>query len=151
MALAKAAGARMKALVISIDSSVTRRSRFGQARRDEEEVVKEIKTLARSYGQRINTETRTDLPADAAIRRGAKLGQHNLVVLGASRRPGDVLSFGNLARALLESGDSSLLIVAPQAGKRFAPPVEGPALGGDTKIKPDVLPDHKVATTVSDS
>jgi Kef-type K+ transport system membrane component KefB/nucleotide-binding universal stress UspA family protein len=151
MALAKAAGARMKALVISTDNSVTRRSRFGQARRDEEEVVKEIKTLARSYGQRIKTETRTDLPADAAIRRGAKLGQHNLVVLGASRRPGDVLSFGNLARALLESGDSSLLIVAPQAGNRFAPPIEAPALGGDAKIKPDVLPDHKVAATVSDS
>jgi nucleotide-binding universal stress UspA family protein len=146
-----AAGARMKALVISTDGSVARRSRFGQASRDEEEVAKEIKALATSYGQRIKTEMRTDLPADAAIRRGAKLGQHNLIVLGASRRPGDVLSFGNLARALLESGDRSLLIVAPQAGKRSAQPAEGSGAGGDKKSKPDVVPAHKVATALPGS
>lgn len=151
LALAKAAGARMKALVISTDGSVPRRSRFGQASRDEDEVVKEIKALAKSYGQRIKTEMRTDLSADAAIQRGAKLGQHNLIVLGASRRPGDVLSFGNLARALLESGDRSLLIVAPQAGKRSAPPVDGPAAGGDKNIKPDVVPAPKVATALPNS
>jgi nucleotide-binding universal stress UspA family protein len=152
LALAKAAGARTKALVISTDGSITRRSRLGQASRDEDEVMKEIKALAKSYGQHIKAEMRTDLPADAAILRDAKLGQHNLVVLGASRRPGDVLSFGNLARALLESSDRSLLIVAPQAGKRSAPPVEGSAAAGDNKIKPDVAPaNRKVAPALPGS
>jgi hypothetical protein len=35
-----------------------------------------------------------------------------------SRRPGRALSFGELATALLESSDRSLLFVAPQAGAR---------------------------------
>ena len=47
--------------------------------------------------------------------RQARRGKHDLIVLGVSRRPGKVLSFGELATALLESSDRSLMFVAPLA------------------------------------
>ena len=39
-------------------------------------------------------------------------------VIGVSRRPGERLSFGELAAALLESSDRSLFFLAPQANVR---------------------------------
>ena len=47
----------------------------------------------------------------------SQLGRHNLIVLGVSRRPGETLSFGSLATALLETSEKSLMFVAP-AGRR---------------------------------
>jgi nucleotide-binding universal stress UspA family protein len=56
---------------------------------------------------------RIDISAGDAILRQARRGKHNLIVLGVSRRPGKALSFGELATALLESSDRSLMFVAP--------------------------------------
>ena len=60
-----------------------------------------------------------DISPEDAILREARLGDHDLIVLGVSRRPGERLSFGELAAALLESSDRSLLFLAP-AGARPA-------------------------------
>jgi nucleotide-binding universal stress UspA family protein len=38
--------------------------------------------------------------------------QHNLVVMGVGRRPGERLFFGDTAAALLEKSEHSLLFVA---------------------------------------
>jgi nucleotide-binding universal stress UspA family protein len=56
---------------------------------------------------------RTDISAEDAILRQARRGKHDLIVLGVSRRPGKALSFGDVATALLESSDRSLMFVAP--------------------------------------
>ena len=57
----------------------------------------------------------TDISAEDAILRQARRSRSDLIVLGVSRRPGKTLSFGELATALLESSDRSLMFVAPVA------------------------------------
>jgi len=50
--------------------------------------------------------------ADEAILAELKRRNHNLVVLGVGRRPGERLFFGDTAAALLEKSERSLLFVA---------------------------------------
>lgn len=52
-----------------------------------------------------------DMAPDEAILREAGRG-YDLVVLGVSRRPGDMLFFGNSAAAVLERSPTSILFVA---------------------------------------
>ena len=49
--------------------------------------------------------------ADEAISREAGRG-YDLVILGVSRRPGDMLFFGNTAAVVLERSPTSILFVA---------------------------------------
>ena len=63
----------------------------------------------------MKTAVRTDISAEDAILRQARRVRSDLVVLGVSRRPGKTLSFGELATALLESSDRSLMFVAAVA------------------------------------
>ena len=55
--------------------------------------------------------TRADIAPDQAILREASRG-YDLVVLGVSRRPGDMLFFGNTAAAVLERSPTSIPFVA---------------------------------------
>ena len=55
--------------------------------------------------------TRADIAPDQAILREASRG-YDLVVLGVSRRSGDMLFFGNTATAVLEWSPTSILFVA---------------------------------------
>ena len=55
---------------------------------------------------------RANLAAEDAILRQARLKDHTLIVMGASRRPGAALAFGNIADAVLEASDRSGLLVA---------------------------------------
>ena len=55
--------------------------------------------------------TRADMAPDQAILREASRG-YDLVVLGVSRRPGDMLFFGNTAAAVLERSPTSIPFVA---------------------------------------
>ena len=59
----------------------------------------------------LRNTTRADIAPDQAILREAG-GGYDLVVLGVSRRPGDVLFFGNTAAAVLERSPTSILFVA---------------------------------------
>jgi len=59
----------------------------------------------------LRNTTRADIAPDQAILREAGRG-YDLVVLGVSRRPGDVLFFGNTAAAVLERSPTSILFVA---------------------------------------
>ncbi|MGP0091338.1 MAG: cation:proton antiporter [Xanthobacteraceae bacterium] len=120
MTLAKAADAVITALTIVSAGARTARVRFGVAYRDASETVKEIEMLARFNQFPVKTAIRTDIAAEDAILRQARTGKHNLVVFGVSRRPGQTLSFGPVAAALLESSERSLIFVAsqaPQSGK----------------------------------
>jgi Kef-type K+ transport system membrane component KefB/nucleotide-binding universal stress UspA family protein len=116
--LAKAAGAPLAVLSVLAPGAADERERLGAARRDADEVVKEITAIAEAHEVAIKSAIRTDISAEDAILRQARAGRHNLIVLGVSRRPGETLSFGELATALLESSDRSLLFVAPSAAPR---------------------------------
>jgi nucleotide-binding universal stress UspA family protein len=85
---------------------------FGETRRGEEEILRHVVGLADWYGVPLRTATRVDLAAEDAILRQAPLGGHNLIVMGVTRRPGETLLFGNVATAILESSERSILFVA---------------------------------------
>ena len=121
--LAKAAKAPITALSVLSANAGSLRDRLGTARRDAAEVVKEIKMLADFNEQSIRTAIRTDISPEDAILRQARMGKHDLIVMGVSRRPGDRLSFGKVANALLDSSERSIMFVAPQVG---ATPPKGP-------------------------
>ena len=88
------------------------RRRFGGSRRGEGEILKHVLGLAEWYGVPLRTAMRVDLAAEDAILRQARLGGHNLIVMGVTRRPGEALFFGNVATAILESSERSILFVA---------------------------------------
>jgi len=113
LAIAKAAGSPLMVLSVLPPSAGIERERLATARRDAAEAVKEIKALADAYELPIKSAIRTDISAADAILRQPRRGRHDLIVLGVSRRPGKTLSFGELATALLESSDRSLMFVAP--------------------------------------
>jgi Kef-type K+ transport system membrane component KefB/nucleotide-binding universal stress UspA family protein len=80
-------------------------------RRDELGVLKDIAALAERYDVALRNATRADMAPDEAILQEAGRG-YDLVVLGVSRRPGDMLFFGNTAAAVLERSPTSILFVA---------------------------------------
>jgi nucleotide-binding universal stress UspA family protein len=81
------------------------------ARRNDEAVFKDIGVLADRYEVTVHRSMRNDIAPDEAIIREASLG-YDLIVLGASRRPGELLFFGNTAAAVLDRSDTSKLFVA---------------------------------------
>jgi nucleotide-binding universal stress UspA family protein len=58
------------------------------------------------------TKVRADRPRDEAILAEAKKTAHTLIVMGVSRRSGEILSFGDTAAAVLEHAPCSILFVA---------------------------------------
>jgi K+:H+ antiporter len=94
------------------DSQRKRPRRGSATRRNEEAVLKEVTELADRYGAKVRTAMRVDVAAEDAILKEARHGKYDLTILGVTRRPGETLSFGNLAAAVLESSDMSILFVA---------------------------------------
>ena len=80
-------------------------------RRNELGVLKDIAALAERYDVSLRNTIRANMAPDDAILREAGRGC-DLVVLGVSRRPGDMLFFGNTAAAVLERSPTSILFVA---------------------------------------
>jgi Kef-type K+ transport system membrane component KefB/nucleotide-binding universal stress UspA family protein len=112
--LARAIDAQVTALYVTRANSGASRhnpSRRLVMRRNELAVLKEIAALAERYDVPLRSTTRADMAPDEAILREAGRG-YDLVVLGVSRRPGDVLFFGNTAAAVLERSPTSNLFVA---------------------------------------
>ncbi len=119
--LAKAVKSPVMVLSVLTPGMSNARERLGTARRDAAEVIREIREIADFHEVPVKSAMRTDISPAEAILRQARRGGHDLIVLGVSRRPGKALSFGELATALLESSDRSLLFVAAQtAGRRSA-------------------------------
>ena len=80
-------------------------------RRNESGVLKDIAGLAERYDVPLRNTTRADMAPDEAILHEAGRG-YDLVILGVSRRPGDMLFFGNTAAVVLERSPTSILFVA---------------------------------------
>ncbi|HSY07677.1 MAG TPA: cation:proton antiporter [Steroidobacteraceae bacterium] len=85
---------------------------LGARRREQEAVLKDIVKIADQYDVRVRTAVRAHASPAKAIFEQAHRGRHNLIVMGVSRRPGATLSFGEVAAAVLESGNRSVLFVA---------------------------------------
>jgi nucleotide-binding universal stress UspA family protein len=83
-----------------------------KTRRHEEAILKDIVELAETYNVKVKTAVIGDMEADEAILKEAKNGDHNLIIMGVSRRPGEKLFFGNTATAVLEKAEVSLMFVA---------------------------------------
>jgi nucleotide-binding universal stress UspA family protein len=107
IAVARTNKASLTALYVAQRNAKKRRSR-----QYEEAILKDVVTLASSYGLEIKTAVRADVAPDEAIVKETARRRNNLIVLGVGRRPGDKLFFGDTAAALLEKSDKSLLFVA---------------------------------------
>jgi nucleotide-binding universal stress UspA family protein len=114
LALAKAAEGSVTALSVITPEARNNRQRYSARLRDAGETAREIKGIAEALEQPVRIAKRTDISPEDAILREARLGDHNLILLGVSRRPGERLSFGELAATLLASSDRSLLFLSLQ-------------------------------------
>jgi nucleotide-binding universal stress UspA family protein len=115
LVIARSNDARVTALYVTSRSqnSQRKRPRRGSAtRRNEEAVLKQVTELADRYDTKVRTAMRVDVAAEDAILKEARRGKYDLTILGVTRRPGETLSFGNMAAAVLESSDMSILLVA---------------------------------------
>jgi Kef-type K+ transport system membrane component KefB/nucleotide-binding universal stress UspA family protein len=108
IALARASKAPLTALYVA----PTGKDGKKRTRHYEEAILKDIVTLAETYGLDLKTAVRADIAPDEAILKEMHRRRANLVVLGVGRRPGEKLFFGDTAAALLEKSDRSLLFVA---------------------------------------
>jgi nucleotide-binding universal stress UspA family protein len=66
--------------------------------------------MAAHYDVKTKPAVHSDMAPDKAILLEAK--QHDLIVIGVSRRPGDRLFFGETAAAVLDRGETSVVFVA---------------------------------------
>jgi Kef-type K+ transport system membrane component KefB/nucleotide-binding universal stress UspA family protein len=79
---------------------------------DEEAILREIVELGDRSGVPVRTAVRRAIAAEEAILRRLHNGSYNLLVMGVSPRPGEGLSFGNVAGAILARAERSLLFVS---------------------------------------
>jgi nucleotide-binding universal stress UspA family protein len=106
IALARVSKASVTALYVAP------RGKKKRSRQYEEAILKDIVELAESYDLELRTRVRADVAAEEAILKETSRGKHNLIVMGVGRRPGEKLSFGDTAAALLEKSEKSLLFLA---------------------------------------
>jgi nucleotide-binding universal stress UspA family protein len=90
----------------------TRTRRSTRARRNEEEILKDIVSMGETYGTAVKTAVLANLDPDAAILKQVAQRKHNLIIMGVGRRPGETLYFGETATAVLENAEASLVLVA---------------------------------------
>jgi Kef-type K+ transport system membrane component KefB/nucleotide-binding universal stress UspA family protein len=88
-----------------------RRSAF-RARYQEQAIVKDIVEMADRYDVEIKTTMHADEAPDAAIVAEARRAEHDLIVMGVGRRPGDKLFFGDTAASVLERAEASIVFLA---------------------------------------
>jgi Kef-type K+ transport system membrane component KefB/nucleotide-binding universal stress UspA family protein len=79
---------------------------------DEEAILREIVELGDRGGVPVRTAVRRAIAPEEAILRRLHNGTYNLLVMGVSPRPGDGLSFGQVAGAILARSERSLLFVS---------------------------------------
>ncbi len=112
-ALARASDAQVTVLYVTSppDGKKPGRARSRAERRNDKAVLKDISALAKRY----SVNVRRSMPENAApvdaILKEAKRG-YDLIVVGANRRPGDTLFFGNTAAAILDRAPTAKLFVA---------------------------------------
>ena len=79
---------------------------------DEEAILREIVEIGDRTGVPVRTAVRHAAAAEDAILRRLHNGTHNLLVIGASPRPGESLAFGHVAAAILARAERSVVFVS---------------------------------------
>ena len=79
---------------------------------DEAVLLKEFVALADRYGVQARTVVRRDAQVETTILGETETGAHTLLVLGVSRRGGEGLSFGNVAKTLVLRSPISILLLS---------------------------------------
>lgn len=111
VAIARVYGRPITTLYIASTASGRKRRRL-RARVEEQAIIKDVVELADRYDVEAKTAVRADAAPDEAILFEAKRSPHTLIVMGVSRRPGERLSFGDTAAAVLEHAPGSVLFLA---------------------------------------
>jgi Kef-type K+ transport system membrane component KefB/nucleotide-binding universal stress UspA family protein len=121
LALGRGGHRPVTAITVIPPDSRTPRRRFSTRIRDATATAREVRELADALEQPVRMAHRANVSPQDAILREARAGNHDLIVMGTSRRPGERLSFGDLAASLLDTADRSLVFVAPTASPRPSP------------------------------
>jgi len=74
-------------------------------------ILQEVVRLGDQFGVPVRTAVRTQVAPETAILSQLETGEHNVVVMGVSARPGTTLSFGDTAAAVLERCARSILLI----------------------------------------
>jgi Kef-type K+ transport system membrane component KefB/nucleotide-binding universal stress UspA family protein len=113
IAIAHACNCPVAALYVAHGTTDNPRKRRGfRARQQEQAIMKDFVEMADRYDVKAKTAVRADLAPDKAILAELKEANHDLIIMGAGRRPGDKLFFGDTAAAVLEKSPASILFVA---------------------------------------
>jgi len=120
--LAKALGA--EASTLSIIGRAAKNK--AQQRREAQAVTEELKKIAGYLETNIDAAVRIEDSADDAILKRIERDEPELVAIGVSRRPGERLSFGDVADSLLKNAECSLIFIAPQARGAVRSAPKGP-------------------------
>jgi K+:H+ antiporter len=79
---------------------------------NEAAILRDAVQLGDQFGVPIQTAISAHAGADEAILSQLKGGEHDLIVMGVSPRPGATLSYGHAAAAILQRSNRSVLLVA---------------------------------------
>jgi nucleotide-binding universal stress UspA family protein len=113
LVLARAVHGSITALHVATAAKNKRSWRADWATRaNEEAILREIVCLGDQLGLPVRTVVRRRAAAEDAILRQLRAGNHNLVVMGVSPRPGTPLFFGHVPATILDRSDSSILFVS---------------------------------------
>jgi Kef-type K+ transport system membrane component KefB/nucleotide-binding universal stress UspA family protein len=113
VALARATQRRLSVLHVATQAARGRTLEvLGARRREQEAVLRAILKIADQNGVRVRSAVKVHANPAQVILEQARRGKHNLIVMGVSRRPGTALSFGDVAAAVLEGTEYSVLFVA---------------------------------------
>ncbi len=112
LALAQAASTPITALAIAAASAKSQ-SEARHARKEDDKLLREIKRMSKHFNVKIRGLIGKG-GRQEAIRKTAGKNRRLLIVVGASRPPGEPLSFGAVAGSMLEDSEHSLLIVSSE-------------------------------------
>ncbi|MBV8131736.1 MAG: cation:proton antiporter [Alphaproteobacteria bacterium] len=79
---------------------------------NEAAILRDVVRLGERFSVPLRTAVRAHVDAEEAILRQLRTGEHNLIVMGVSPRPGTTLFFGDAAAAVLKRSNRSILLVA---------------------------------------
>jgi len=115
IALARAANASVTALYVATRSKgrADRQRGGGAGQRNEDAILREIVQLGEQQDVIVNAIVRRGAPEEE-IPRQLRGGQHDFVVMGVSRRPGEALFFGEVPDAVLDRSARSIVLVSSQ-------------------------------------
>jgi hypothetical protein len=107
VALARASLGRVTVLHVASRERLSWRTDTNEAA-----ILRDAVQLGDQLGVPVRTAIRGHADADEAILRQLKSGEHDLIVMGVSPRPGATLSYGRAAAAILQQSTRSVLLVA---------------------------------------